>query len=101
MFGSATRTEGSVDSDIDILAIRPDRHCDDDPAWRSQLDQLTKDVPAWSGNACELLELSKSEIAESMRTGRTLVHDLRRDAVPLGGALPSSLLRQHRAAVKP
>ena len=100
MFGSAARAEGSVSSDIDVLVIRPARLPEDDPAWRSQLDRLTQDVRSWSGNACELLELSKSEIVESVRAGSKLVHDLRRDAVPLGGALPSSILRQHRESVK-
>ena len=101
MFGSAARGEGSTDSDIDILVVRPDRLDDEDDVWRSQLDQLAEDIRAWSGNPCELLEMSRSEVAESVRTNQRFANDLRQDALPLGGALPSSLLRQHRPAVKP
>lgn len=99
MFGSAARGDGSVESDIDILVVRPDKVDEEDSVWSSQLAQLADNVRAWSGNACEVLELSRAEVVESARSGRKLATDLRRDAVPLGGALPSSLLRQHRAAV--
>lgn len=100
MFGSAARGDGSAESDIDILVVRPDSLDEDDQVWCSQLAQLADEVRAWSGNACEVLELSRAEVAESVRSGQSLATDLRRDAVPLGGALPSSILRQHRAAVK-
>ena len=100
MFGSAARGDGSAESDIDILVVRPDSRDEDDQVWCSQLAQLADEVRAWSGNACEVLELSRAEVAESVRSGQSLATDLRRDAVPLGGALPSSILRQHRAAAK-
>ena len=100
MFGSAARGDGSAESDIDILVVRPDSLDEDDQVWCSQLAQLADEVRAWSGNACEVLELSRAEVAESVRSGQSLATDLRRDAVPLGGALPSSILRQHRAAAK-
>lgn len=100
MFGSAARGDGSTDSDIDLLAVRPDKVDAEDAVWRAQLSQLADDVQAWSGNVCEILELSRTELAENANAGQRLASDLRREAVHLGGALPSSILRQHRVAVK-
>lgn len=100
MFGSAARGEAAADSDIDILVIRPDRLDEDDEVWRSQLSRLVEDVRSWSGNACDLLELSRMEVSECVRTGQKLADELRQDALPLGGAIPSSILRPYRGVVK-
>ena len=101
LFGSAARGDGSVGSDIDILIVRPDQLNEEDPTWCSQIAQLTDDIRAWSGNACEILELSRTEVADSVRNEERLVTDLRRDAVPLCGVHPSTLLRAHRAPHTP
>jgi predicted nucleotidyltransferase len=93
MFGSCARGEGSVDSDIDLLVIRPHSIDEDDGIWHSQLTRLAEDVQLWAGNACNILELSRSEMAEVVSTGQRLADELREDALPLAGALPSSILR--------
>lgn len=92
LFGSAARGEGAVDSDIDILVVRPDTVDEEDPGWRAQVARLSDRVTAWSGNACQILELRRAEVMENARSRHRLSADLRRDAVPLGGELPSSLL---------
>ena len=92
MFGSCARGEGSVDSDIDLLIIRPLSIDKDDGIWHSQLTRLAEDVQLWAGNACNILELSRSEMAEVVSTGQRLADELREDALPLAGALPSSIL---------
>jgi len=92
MFGSCARGEGSVDSDIDLLIIRPLSIDKDDEIWHSQLTRLAEDVQLWAGNACNILELSRSEMAEVVSTGQRLADELREDALPLAGALPSSIL---------
>lgn len=99
MFGSAARGEGSSGSDVDILVVRRDDLDEEDSAWRSQLAQLADDVRMWSGNACEVLELSRAELAQSVLTGQKLATELRRDAVHLAGAQPASLLQSRRAKV--
>ncbi len=101
MFGSAARGDGSVDSDIDILVVRPEEVDEEDPEWSIQLSELADSIREWTGNCCELLEMSRAELAESIRTEQKLVADLRRDAIPLGGSLPSSLLRKDRREVNP
>ncbi len=101
MFGSAARGDGSVDSDIDILVVRPEEVDEEDPNWSIQLSELADSIRDMTGNCCELLELSRSELAESIRTEQKLVADLRRDAIPLGGSLISSLLRTDRSEVNP
>jgi len=101
LFGSAARGDGSVASDIDILIVRPDQLNEEGPLWRSQVLQLTDDIHAWSGNTCEILELSQTEIARSVNNNDRLVINLRQDAVPLSGILPSALLRTHQASSTP
>jgi predicted nucleotidyltransferase len=101
LFGSAARGEGSADSDIDILVVRADDLHEDDPAWRAQVSELEDHVRHWSGNPCAVLELSSEELAASVRAGHKLVSELRRDAVLLAGAHPSSVLRQPRVTVTP
>jgi predicted nucleotidyltransferase len=101
IFGSAARGEGSTDSDIDILVLRADDLDEDDPAWRAQLAKFEDHVRHWSGNPCAVLELSREELAASVITEHKLVSELRRDAVLLAGAHPSSVLRQPRVTVTP
>ena len=93
MFGSAARGQGSVDSDIDILVVRPEFINEEDPMWGTQLAQLADDVRTWSGNPCTILEMSESELDEGINSRLRLIADIRRDAVWLGGAEPASLLR--------
>ena len=93
LFGSAARGQASSDSDLDILLVPG---FDDDRltlVWQEQVDRLTELVGAWSGNACEVLELSTEELAGAAARNDRLVHDLKADAITLGGRDVRSLLR--------
>jgi predicted nucleotidyltransferase len=95
-FGSTARGEGGPDSDIDLLVLRAEGADDSDPRWLRQLDELTEQVKDWTGNSCEILELSAPEVAELIRRGDRLVTELRDDAIPVAGAAPRLIL--HRKA---
>ena len=96
LFGSAARGDASDDSDLDILLVPG---FDDDrltTVWQEQVDRLTELVWAWSGNACEVLELSVEELAATADRNDRLAHNLRADAITLGGRDVRSLLRVGR-----
>ena len=91
LFGSAARGEADATSDVDILVVRQDHSLDDD-AWQQQLDGLADQVHRWSGNACDMLVLSESELQGAAQRGDRLIDELRRDAIHLAGAQPHALL---------
>lgn len=96
LFGSAARGEGGPGSDIDILIVRPDDVDVDDPPWLDQVADLSERIWAWSGNSCEVLELSAAELLDMEEREERLVVELRSDAVCLAGASPRRLLRRRR-----
>lgn len=91
LFGSAARAEADATSDIDILVVRQD-HQSDDEAWQQQLDNLADQVRRWSGNACEPLVLTETELQVAVHRGDRLIDELRQDAIHLAGAQPHALL---------
>lgn len=99
LFGSAARGDGDAESDIDLLVVGgPGVSFDvERSAWHEQLDRLVEDVWRWSGNACDLLELTLSELGEATARDDRLLHDLRRDAITLAGSDIRSLIRQQVA----
>jgi hypothetical protein len=92
LFGSTARSEGDVGSDLDLLIVRPDEVDESDPRWLEQVEALTIHATAWSGNSCEVVEYSATEIAALVGRGERLATELRRDAVPITGATPRQTL---------
>ena len=94
LFGSAARGDGSTDSDIDLLLVRPDEV--PDPlgeegggsaagSWAEQVDNLRLAVESWTGNAAQVYEIPLAEFVQTMRSGDPLVESWRRDLVVLAG----------------
>ena len=96
LFGSAARGEGTANSDIDLLVVRPSTIGGDDPTWRRQLDGLAERVSAWSGNDCQMLEYSSGELTALVDADDPLIEDLRREAIALVGRPPQEALRMTR-----
>lgn len=94
LFGSVARGQADTGSDVDLLVVRPDTVDPDLAAWLEQVDTLRDHITRWTGNDCEILELSSSELAAAVAREESLVADLRRDAVRLTGAQPRALLRK-------
>jgi predicted nucleotidyltransferase len=99
LFGSAARGDGDTTSDIDLLVVRPAAVDQDDETWLGQIDEVSEHIAKWSGNSCEVLELSRAELAEVVSRGERLVEDLRAEALTLSGTSPRTLLRIGRATV--
>lgn len=97
LFGSAARGEAGPHSDVDILVVAS-RHGPREAAiWDAQLDQLAQHVVDWSGNHCEVLELTEAELADARVRNDRLVSELRADAIALGGRDIRSLLTASQA----
>lgn len=62
IFGSAASGEMRVDSDIDLLVVRPDDVDPDEELWRTQINDLERAVTAWTGNDARVLEFSLTEV---------------------------------------
>lgn len=63
VYGSAASGTMRVDSDIDLLVIRPDRVGDD--LWGTQVDRLAETVTRWTGNDARPLQLTASHLASA------------------------------------
>lgn len=97
LFGSTSRGQGGPDSDIDILVVRPDKISDSDPHWLQQLETLADHATRWSGNPCEIVEYSSSELKQLVRRRERLITELRRDAIPVAGTPPHQTLNRKTA----
>lgn len=89
LFGSAARGDGTAESDVDVLVVRPSRANED--VWTSQMMDLARSVRAWTGNACEILEFTKSDLEALVRKKDRLVTSLRNDVVVISGPKLRSL----------
>lgn len=94
LFGSVARGDGTVGSDVDLLLVRPSKVTATAPRWTAQTDRLADDVHAWTGNHCQLYELSRRELAQHVSTREPIVESWRRDAVTIYGPDITQLLRR-------
>jgi hypothetical protein len=90
------------DSDIDLLIVRPERVDVEDPQWRRQLDSLTIEVTAWTGNDARVLELGEDEVRRGLESGEPVLADVRAQGVVLYGeaaylSIRAPESRAHRA----
>ncbi|HPB45295.1 MAG: nucleotidyltransferase domain-containing protein [Microthrixaceae bacterium] len=91
LFGSTARGDGSVESDVDVLIVRPDTIDETDERWTDQLNRFIDDVGAWTGNACAVVEYTRSEFERLPATSRRLFNGLTSDGIALTGQrLPSA-----------
>lgn len=96
VFGSAVRGDGRVESDIDILIVRPaelhynriiNMHQDEaEPlegfsnVWRSQLFEFNRQVYRWSGNQASLIEVTQLQLEQMVDRGEPVAESLRKEA---------------------
>jgi predicted nucleotidyltransferase len=83
LFGSAARGTMHVDSDIDLLIIRP---ADGDPAeWDENVAELATAVTSWTGNDTRVLEFTESEVLQVGRMEPVLA-DVRDHGLTVAGS---------------
>ena len=79
VFGSFARREAVVDSDIDVVVVRPTEVDEDDDAWSASLETWRRDVRQLTGNPVEVLEVSADEAATKLAGRSQVWADVRRD----------------------
>ncbi len=92
LFGSFARRDGDSDSDIDVLVIRPKSVHTDDPQWADVRLGIATHLERWSGNRCQVVELSVSELRKAMLRREPLVESLRQEGKEIFGKTLGELL---------
>ena len=72
VYGAIARGDGDLDSDVDLLLIRPDDCALEDLRWTAQVEALMQSVVDLTGNAAHVFELSRSELAGHLSTDAIL-----------------------------
>lgn len=86
LFGSAARGDGDTRSDFDLLVVRPDSIDQDEPAWRSQIDDLADLILRRTGNHASVVERDDSGM-ERLRTAEApILSEMLADAFVLSGS---------------
>ena len=64
LYGSFVRGHAGMDSDIDVLVVRPDAVSAENADWESSLEDWRRAAAAAAGNSVEILEVGTSELRE-------------------------------------
>lgn len=97
VFGSASRREGNLSSDIDLALIKPGGlEGRDDDLWMTQVDALRESVRSWSGNELEVFSVTTAQLRRLREDGERLVDELRADAIVVIGPSVHDLLAARR-----
>jgi predicted nucleotidyltransferase len=85
IFGSFARGEAGVDSDIDVVVVRPDSIDEDDDDWATALEAWRDEARAITGNTVEVIEVSLSDAGSKLRGRTEFWRNVRRDGVVVQG----------------
>lgn len=85
IFGSFARGEADVDSDVDVIVVRPDSIDEDDEDWATALESWRNDARAITGNSVEVVEVSLGEAGSKLRGRSDFWRNVRRDGVNVHG----------------
>jgi len=79
VFVSFARREADVDSDIDVVVVRPTSVDEDDDLWSASLEAWRTEVRRLTGNPVEILEVSEHDAATKLAGRGQVWVDIRRD----------------------
>jgi predicted nucleotidyltransferase len=99
VYGAIARGDGELDSDVDLLLIRPDQHELDDALWEDQIGRLMQTVVDLTGNPAHVFELSQTELAGHLATADPILNDWMHPSIQLTGAPLPTLLNQFETAL--
>lgn len=86
LYGAAARGDGDLDSDVDVLLIRPDEVAADNDQWERQAAELLRTVVDMTGNAAQLYELDLTELAVHVTGNEPIVDRWCDESVTVYGA---------------
>lgn len=93
VFGSFARGEADVESDLDVIVVRPDDVDEDDDGWSDSLDEWRRRVGAVTGNRVEILEVPASEAIRKLPGRSELWRNVTRDGLVIRGSSIDALLK--------
>lgn len=97
IFGSTARGDGDVDSDVDLLLVRPEDLAPNAVEdWERQLASVRDAVQRWTGNLCQTFVATPSRLAEHVRANDPLVRGWLDDEILLAGAPIAELIEAAR-----
>lgn len=94
VYGALARGDGDLDSDVDLLLIRPDHLDTGDVRWEQQAGRLMQTVVDLTGNPAHVFELSRTELADHLATEDPILNDWMQPSIPLTGLPLATLLAE-------
>jgi predicted nucleotidyltransferase len=95
LFGSAARRDGDVDSDVDLLLVRPPLRTETRKReWVRQVHELRAAVHGWTGNRLQVLDWTSLDVRKHERSDEPLVDSLLDEGVTVAGSRLASLLER-------
>ena len=93
VFGSLARGDASATSDIDLLVVRPAAVRADNDKWVGNVSDLMAKVTSWTGNHCEVLEYSVTQLRRMAKSQKRLYTSIDADGVVVFGQSLTQLVR--------
>ncbi|TDD43090.1 hypothetical protein E1263_41905, partial [Kribbella antibiotica] len=75
LYGALARADGDLESDVELLLIRPDDLDAHDPLWNEQAANLMQTTVDLTGNPAHVFELSRTELANHLVTETPILND--------------------------
>jgi predicted nucleotidyltransferase len=94
VYGALARGDGDLDSDVDLLLIRPDHLDSGDVGWEEQAGRLMQTVVDLTGNPAHIFELSRTELADHLSTEDSILNDWTHPNLQLTGVPLETLLEE-------
>jgi hypothetical protein len=94
VYGAVARGDGDLDSDVELLLIRPDHVDSGDVLWEDQAGRLMQTVVDLTGNPAHVFELSRTELAGHLTTEDPILNDWAQPSIPLTGLPLTTLLAE-------
>lgn len=86
VFGSLARGDAGVESDVDVVLVRPSGIDEDNERWLSAVETWRTSARRLAGNAVEVLEVDESELGRRLRRPNELWADVVREGVVVFGS---------------
>ncbi len=92
VFGSASRSNMTPDSDIDIFVARPVEIAFGVRPWREQITEFSLKVGRWTGNSVQIFELGEDEIRKELEVKDGVIYAIIDEGIIVQG--PTDYLRK-------
>jgi predicted nucleotidyltransferase len=85
VFGSVARGEADVDSDVDVIAVRPDDLDEDDDEWVDAIEHWRQAARALTGNPLEVIDVGENETRRLLASRRPLWRAVAKEGIVITG----------------